>query len=151
MRRSKTMRKYNMGIYAILTVFGFMMMIIGFALAVTLPEPQGTLRSLPFVLIGVGAGIFGGSISTVIGNHLLDKNPNLAKQMEIDTKDERNVAISNKAKAKAYDLMIMAYGALMLAFALMHVTMWAILLFVAVYLCSIFSMVFYLNKYYKEM
>lgn len=34
--------------------------------------------------------------------------------MDIVRKDERNIAISNRAKAKAYDLMTYTFGALLL-------------------------------------
>jgi len=71
--------------------------------------------------------------------------------MEIEEKDERNVAINNKAKAKAYDLMQIIFAALILAFAFMQVDIYALLMFVIAYLFIIFSMVFYLNKYHREM
>lgn len=81
----------------------------------------------------------------------MKKDPKAAKKIEIEAKDERNVAISNKAKAKAYDLMQIVFGALILVFALMQVDMYVILAFVAAYLSIIFSMVYYFNKFNKEM
>ena len=42
--------------------FGFVMMIAGFVLAVSLPDAQGIMLALPYVCIGVGAGIFGGNL-----------------------------------------------------------------------------------------
>jgi len=132
-------------------VFGFVMMIAGFVLAVSLPDAQGIMLALPYVCIGVGAGIFGGNLGAAISNQLLKKHPNLAKQKEIGTKDERNIAIGDKAKAKAFDLTLIAYSALILAFAAMQVDMYVILAFVATYLFVIFSKVYYLNKYHKEM
>lgn len=77
-------------------------------------------------------------------------SPKAAKKIEIEAKDKRNVAISNKAKAKAYDIMQIVFAALILAFALMQVDMYVVLAFAA-YLSIIFSMNYYLNKYHKEM
>lgn len=137
--------------YVALAVFGFVMLIAGLVLVISLPDAQGIMLTLPYICVGVGAGIFGGNLGAAISIHLLKKDPSLSKQKEIDTKDERNIAISNKAKAKAFDLMLMVYSALMLAFALMQVDVYVILAFVAAYLFVIFSMVFYINKYNKEM
>ena len=71
--------------------------------------------------------------------------------MEIDKNDERNIAIANQAKAKAYDIMLYVFGALMVAFALMSVDMVAVLLLVAAYLFVVGFFIYYLNKYHKEM
>ena len=70
--------------------------------------------------------------------------------MEIEKKDERNIAIANQAKAKAYDAMVPVFGVLMIVFALMNVAMTPILLLVATYLLVVGVNVFYLNKYQKE-
>ncbi len=145
------MKNNSVGKYVALAVFGFLMLIAGLVLAKSLPDAQGIMRTLPYICIGVGAGIFGGNLGSAIKTRLLKKDPNAAKQLEVDTKDERNVAINNRAKAKAFDLMLMVYGALMLAFALMQVDMYVVLAFVAAYLFVVFSMVYYFNKYNKEM
>ena len=71
--------------------------------------------------------------------------------MEIDQKDERNIAISNRAKAKAYDIMLYIFGAVMVSFVLAGVEVVAILLLVAAYLLIIGVFIFYLSKYGKEM
>lgn len=145
------MKNNSVGKYVMLAVFGFVLLIAGLVLAISLPETQNIMRTLPYILLGVGAGIFGGNLGTAIKNRLLKKDPNAAKQLEIDIKDERNTAINNRAKAKAYDLMLMVYGALILALALMQVDMYMVLAFVAAYLFVVFSMVYYINKYHKEM
>lgn len=137
--------------YVVLAVFGFVLLLAGLVLVISLPDVQGIMLTLPYICVGVGTGIFGGNLGAAISNHLLKKDPNLAKQKEIDTKDERNIAIGNKAKAKAFDLMLMVYSALMIAFALMQIEMYVVLILAAAYLFVVFSMIFYLNKYNKEM
>ena len=99
----------------------------------------------------MGAGIFGGNLGTAINNKTALKNPKAAKQMEIEQNDERNQAISNRAKAQAYDLMIYAYAAILLAFVLMQVDMYVIITLVAIYLFFVISNIYYLAKYHKEM
>ena len=64
-----------------------------------------TLRVLPYLMIGIGCGLFGYGVGEMVNRHVLDSNPTLAKEQEIAQKDERNVALANRAKAKAYDLM----------------------------------------------
>ena len=145
------MRTNSVGKYVVLAAIGFVLLVAGLVLAISLPDAQGIMGTLPYICVGIGAGLFGGNLGAAISNHLLKKYPNLAKQKEIDTKDERNIAIGNKAKAKAFDLMLMVYSMLMLAFALMQVDMYVILAFVAAYLFIVFSMVYYINKYNKEM
>ncbi|MDO4581304.1 MAG: hypothetical protein Q4B96_01815 [Bacillota bacterium] len=145
------MKQYNVGRYVFLSVIGFVIFGAGLVLVKLLPEAEGILKALPYLCIGVGAGVFGGNLGTAIRNKTMLKNPEVAKQTQVEQKDERNQTISNKAKAGAYDLMIYAYAAILLAFALMQVDMYIILTLVAVYLFFVFTNVYYLNKYHKEM
>ena len=63
----------------------------------------------------------------------------------------RYVAIANRAKAKAHDMMVFVFGALMLAFTLMGTDMTSVLLLVFAYLFVIGYAVYYRCKYDKEM
>lgn len=145
------MKNEGIAKYIVLSAFGLVILIAGFAFAILQPATQGVMQTLPYICIGVGAGLFGGYLGTSIKKYIMKKDPKAAKKIEIEAKDERNVAISNKAKAKAYDLMQIVFGALILLFALMQVDMYVILAFVAAYLSIIFSMVYYFNKFNKEM
>jgi len=145
------MKQYKVDRYVFLSVIGLVIFGAGLALAKLLPETEGILKTLPYLCVGVGAGIFGGNLGASIAGCALSKNPQAAKQVEIEQKDERNQAISNKAKARSYDLMIYAYAAILLAFALMQVDMYVILTLVAVYLIFVFTNAYYRIKYHKEM
>ena len=90
-------------------------------------------------------------MGNIISNNIIQKNPDMQKQMEIEQNDERNVILTNRAKAKAYDVMTYVFGALMIAFALMGVDMIPILLFVFAYLFVQGYVVYYRCKYEKEM
>ncbi|MGF7146236.1 hypothetical protein HNQ56_004703 [Anaerotaenia torta] len=145
------MKQYKIGGHILFTVIGFLIFSAGLILVKLLPEADGILKTLPYICVGVGAGIFGGNLGAAISNRALSKNPEAAKQAEIDQKDERNQAIRDKAKARVYEMMIFVYAAILLAFALMQVNMYVILTLTAVYLFFIFANVYYLAKYNKEM
>ncbi len=145
------MKNDKVGKYAVFSMIGFIICAAGIVLIKSMPEATGIMRTLPYICIGIGTGVFGQNLGTVLSRLALRKDPQSAKRIEIETKDERNTAIRNKAKAKAYDLMVMVFGALMLVFALMQADLFVTLAFVAAYLFVIFSSVYYLSKYQKEM
>jgi flagellar biogenesis protein FliO len=145
------MKSAGMAKYIVFSVLGFVVMVAGILLAVLWPDNQGIMLTLPYVCIGIGAGIFGGCLGTSIRIHLLKKNPQASRQNEIEARDERNIAINNKAKAKAFDLMKFLFCGLILAFALLQASLWVVLSMVAAYLLLIFSMLYFINKFQKEM
>lgn len=145
------MKAHRNCFYALLSILGFIIFALGLMLAKSLSETDGVLKALPYICVGLGAGIFGGDLGEVIKIRTLAKNPQVAKQIEIEQRDERNRAIDNKAKARAYDLMIFAFSAILLAFALMQVDLYVVLTLVATYLFCIFANIYYLAKYHKEM
>lgn len=97
-------------------------------------QEQPLLRVLPFLCLGVGAGLLGQGVGQLLQRKALQGNPELARQQQIEVEDERNIQLAQRAKAKAFDLMIFVFGALLLAFALMQVDLTAILLLVGAYL-----------------
>jgi hypothetical protein len=151
MRRNKAMKTEGIVKNVVFSALGLAILIAGLVMLKTAPDAQGILLTLPYICIGIGSGIFGGSLATAIEKYMIKKDPNLAREIEIESKDERNIAIRNKAKAKAYDLMQIVFGVLIIAFALTGVDMRAVLSSVAAYLFTVLSVVYYLNKYNKEM
>jgi hypothetical protein len=126
-----------------------MILALGAILGKSTRGTQGIMETLPYILIGIGSGIFGQNLGTFFNILSMEKDPEKAKQKEIILKDERNITIRNKAKA--YELMIYAFGALLIAFGLMNVSSYVIIPFVAVYLFVILSNIYLTNKYSKEM
>ena len=57
------------------------------------------------VLIGLGAGIFGASLSGLLMRRWESRNPEFAKQNEIAARDERTTTIRSLAKARAGDVV----------------------------------------------
>lgn len=135
----------------IITAIGILMLVSGLILVKTISEPTGIMSTLPYILVGLGSGIFGGGIAETIKLRTIKNHPDIKKQMEINENDERNIAIANRAKAKAYDMMVFVFGALMLSYALMDTDMVASLMLVFAYLFVIGYGIFYRVKYDKEM
>ncbi len=132
-------------------IIGLILVASGLALVKLLSNPQGLLLALPYVCIGLGCGVFGEGMGAVISQKVIKNHPDIEKQIEIDQKDERNITIARRAKAKAYDIMIPVFGALLLTFALMGVDLIIILLSVSAYLFIIFYGIYYRFKYDREM
>ncbi|MFT8351218.1 DUF6442 family protein [Clostridium saccharoperbutylacetonicum] len=135
----------------IASICGLLMLVTGVCLIKIIIEPQGIMRELPYVCIGLGCGIFGHGMGEIISRRAIKNYPDIEKQMKIDKQDERNVTIGNYAKAKAYDMMIFVFGALMLVFALMGVDMADVLLLVFAYIFVIGYGIYYRYKLDKEM
>ena len=134
-----------------LGIFGLALLVVGLYLAKTTNATEGILLTLPYVFVGIGSGLFGQGMGGVIERRVLKKNPEILKQKEIEVNDERNQQISNRAKAKAYDVMVFVFGALMVAFALMGMDIVAVLLLVFAYLFVVGSAVYYRVKFEKEL
>ena len=139
------------GLQTILGVLGLALLAAGLYLAKTTDAATGIMRALPFVMIGIGCGLFGQGMGGVIERSILRKHPEIAKQKEIEVKDERNQEISNRAKAKAYDVMVFVFGALMVSFALMNVDLAVLLMLVFAYLFVVGSGIYYRVKLDKEL
>ncbi len=135
----------------VLTGVGLVLLGVGLYMIKAGDDPQGFMRTLPYVCVGVGCGVFGHGTGDLISRRAMKNSPDLVKQIEIEKNDERNVAIVGRAKAKAYDIMIPVFGALMLAFALMGTDMTVVLLLVFSYLFVVGCGVYYRCKYEKQM
>ncbi len=135
----------------LMTIMGLLLLGIGLYLIKATADPRGVMIALPYVCVGLGCGIFGQGMGSIISHKAIKNSPNIEKQLEIIRNDERNIAIGNRAKAKAYDMMIFVFGSLLLAFALMGIDMFAVLLMAFAYLFVAGYGIYYRCKYDKEM
>lgn len=117
-----------------LTLLGAGMVGAGIWLIKAVPDPQGVMRALPFLLAGFGSGIFGHGMGEWIARKAAQADPSLARQIEIEQKDERNMMIGNMAKAKAFDMMTYVFGMVMVSFAIMNESLRMVLALVICYL-----------------
>lgn len=139
------------GFNYLIGLLGLLLLGAGLLMIKLISEPQGILLPLQYVLMGVGCGVFGSGIGNIVNNRVMRKNPDIKKKEEIEIRDERNIAVRNSAKAKAYDIMVFVFSALMLAFALMQVEAAPILMLVFAYLFVIGARIYYQVKLNKEM
>ena len=133
----------------LISLFGVLLILAGFYLIKAIDDPQNVMRSLPYLCIGIGCGLFGNGVGEFISKKSMENDPQLAKQIEIDTKDERNVMIGNMAKAKGFDMMLYVYSALLLTFALMGISFNVLIPLVVDYLFVIGYSIYHRGKFEK--
>ncbi len=131
----------------ILTIVGLAILVV----ALILIKRYAIDSVLLYLCIGIGCGVFGNGFGKIINQWSRKQDPLKAQKMDIEQKDERNVAILNKSQAKAYNIMIFVFGALIMAFGLMGVDIKEVLMLVAAYLFVCGSSIYYNIKYSKEM
>ena len=112
----------------------------------------GDGQVLPYLMLGAGCGVFGYGAGELAAGAAARKDPQMARQLAIEQQDERNRAIADRSKAKAYDLMLYLFAALMVAFSLIPDTpLPVILLMVAGYLLVVAFQIYWLVRLNKEM
>ena len=140
--------KNNTAKSTVMTVLGLIVLIAGL-LAVKRFDLGS--QTAPYLCVGLGCGVFGQGLGELMTRWSEKRHPEIARQREIEENDERNIALRDRAEAKAYRIMIPVFGALFLAFGLMQVELRVILLLVAAYLYICGCSVYYSVKYRKEM
>ena len=109
------------------------------------------LNSHSGILLGTGAGVFGANIAKLYFISLEKKNPDIIKENEIELKDERNVLIRQRAKAKSADItqwliMLVAYLEI-----LVNAPLWITLVTIGIFVLYNIIQIYYVNKFNKEM
>jgi len=137
--------------YLVYTLIGFTTLAAGVVLGKFIRDAHGIMETLPYLLIGIGAGVFGQNLSGVIKIWTKNKASQAAKHKEIEEKDERNISIRNMAKAKAFDLMVIVFGSMITAIALLKIDRTVVIAFIITYLFVLFSSIYFTIKYNKEM
>ena len=62
-----------------LSVLGFALIAAGIYLIKTVPDPQGIMRALPFLLVGFGCGIFGHGLGELLAKKAAAADPETAR------------------------------------------------------------------------
>lgn len=140
-------RKYEL----ICALIGILLIAAGFFLLGTAPEWEGSLRFLPAVLLGGGFGSLMYSVEKAIHRWMVKQNPELEKEERIEANDERILAITDKAKAKAHDGMLILLGVLFIIFLLMDTPLIVQLLVAVCEGLGWAMFAYYKRKYQKEM
>lgn len=114
-------------------------------------QPQNSWQALPFICVGTGCGLAGGSMGELLRLRRIKKRPEEGAWLEIEKRDERNIALNNRAKGKAFDLMLYVFAAMLVMLALFNAPLWITLCMAAAYLFILGSYIFYLSRYQKDM
>lgn len=132
-------------------VLGFVLFVIGIVMIRFQISFAGFMRMLPYGCVGVGIGIISNKLGTVFTLVAVKSNSNEGRQLRIEQDDERNQTISDKAKARTYDIMIFVYSAMLLSFALMQIEVYVLVTLAVGYLAIVVTNVFFRLKFHKEM
>jgi len=68
------------------TIIGLLLLGVGLYLVKTIADPQGFMRALPFVCIGLGCGAFGHGVSDIISRRAVAGHPDIQKQIDVEKK-----------------------------------------------------------------
>lgn len=108
-------------------------------------------KSISGICIGIGAGLFGMSISNLWLINFNQKHPDELKQSQIEFSDERNTMIRNKAKAKAADIIQWFIMGIAYITIMINAPLWVTLTIVGVFLLKYVFELYFMNKYQKEL
>ena len=109
------------------------------------------VKSINGICIGIGASLFGMSISNLCMINFNKKHPDELKQSEIEFSDERNTMIRNKAKAKVADIIQWFIMGIAYITILISASLWVTLTVVGVFLLKYVLELYFMNKYQKEL
>lgn len=118
----------------LLTGLGLLLLAGGLYLIKAMPDGQAVAGVVPYLLVGIGCGLFGHGVGNLCNAAVLRRDPQLAQQQEFAAKDERNVTLSNMARARGFNAMTYVFAVLMLAYGLMGVDFSVLIPFVLAYL-----------------
>ena len=135
----------------LLTFVGIGLVVVGFLLHKYSLSTDKMMVIIPYILIGVGCGIFGHFMGNLIKYFSTKNHEELERQIQIDKNDERNILIAEKSKAKAYDLMIYLFTSILIIFSLMGVDKLAIIMIVAIYLSIQIYALYWRSKFENKM
>ena len=109
------------------------------------------VKSISGICIGIGAGLFGMSISNLWLINFNKNHPDELKQSEIEFSDERNTMIRNKAKAKSADIIQWFIIGIAYITIMINAPLWVTLTIVGVFLLKYVLELYFMNKYQKEL
>ena len=133
------------------TILGLLVLTMGLCMIKIIDVSESIMNTMSYIFIGLGCTIFGHGIGKICTIRAEKAAPQMAKRNLINKNDERNVAVSNKAKAKAYDIMVYIFAALQIAFGVMGVDLSAIIMLNVAYFSVIGFEIYYFRKLNKEM
>ena len=152
MRMVKKMKNKNYVLKNILLSFlGVVLVALGLYIYQKTLGMDKTVVVIPYIFIAIGCGILGHFTGNLIQYYSTKNNEELKRQIEIEKNDERNVLIAEKSKAKAYDLMIYLFAAMLIIFSLMGADKLQLVVLVAIYLSLQIYALYWKSKFESRM
>lgn len=152
MRMVKKMKNKNYVLKNILLSFlGVVLVAVGLFIYQKTLGMDKTVVVIPYIFIAIGCGILGHFTGNLIQYYSTKGNEELKRQIEIEKNDERNVLIAEKSKAKAYDLMIYLFAAMLIIFSLMGADKLQLVVLVAIYLSLQIYALYWKSKFESRM
>jgi uncharacterized Tic20 family protein len=139
------MKKNQFGTQIMLIILGAVLLIVGI---VVIDESSKTVSGL---CVGIGAGLIGMNIANLLIDLYYRKHPEIKKQVDIDARDERSLAITCKAKAKAFDITVILLIVVPFLLILAGSPLWVILATIGVYLFGFCAQIYFTIQLGKEM
>lgn len=131
--------------YIALLVMGIALNIAGFLIQAE------ELKAVSGIMIGVGAGLAGMSISNLIIKRYQRKHPEMEKQARIEMQDERNQQIRWRSKARSADIGQWFVIGLAYVMILLDLPLWLTGLTIGVFVLRYILEIIYISRYQKEM
>lgn len=129
----------------------FLLLVGGILVAAGLLTMNESTKRLAGLCLGIGSGLSGMSAAQLIIQHYYARHPKLRKQAVIEQQDERHTVIRMRAKAKAFDVIIVVMIALPFLFIVTGTALWVVLSAIGLYVLGCFLQLFYIRKYSKQM
>ena len=135
----------------ILLIIGLMLVIVSAISFYFFSSERFAYTVVSYAIFGGGFGLLGDGIGRLNAARLEKKDPERMKIINIEKNDERNIAIDEKARAKAYTLSIYLFSAVLVILAIMRVELKALLIVLCADLIVMIYSLYIRLKLYKEM
>lgn len=135
----------------LLMLLGIVLVAAGIIGSFVFEKTSRTVTGAIGLCTGVGAGLISMNVAALIIRLYYKKHPDIKKQSDIDLKDERNISINMKAKAKAFDITIKTLIIIPFLLILTNSPLWMILAAIGIYLFGFSVQIYYMIRYNKEM
>ena len=75
----------------LITGSGIALLAVGFFLMKNIDNSNNFLMNLPYVFVGIGSGVFGSGMGSIVTSRTLKKHPETQRVLEIEKKDGSSV------------------------------------------------------------
>ncbi len=112
---------------------------------------EESVKVIGGLCFGLGAGLSGMSFSNLVNIEYLKNHPEVRKQAQIESADERNRMINNMAKAKTLDIINWCVIGIAYLTIIIEAPIWVTLVCVAVFLLKYILEWTFVIKYQRTM